>query len=398
MRKPILIVASSTAGSQLITLISMTYAARFLGPEAFGFYAIVFAFAVPIGLIATLRLETAFVFLNNEPRVLLAGVTACVGLAMVTTPILLYGLTSGRDEVAYVGLLSFFLGMNAVIINLSNYRRNYPKLAAVRLLTALMTLVLVTIFVQVELSDALTLATICGQAFGLFTGLVLHARWIHDNFKWPSLRTMAHILRENVSFSVFNGAQSLFSALQETVVVILITNFLGVASVGIYSFANRILRAPISLTSEAIGRVLQVQIRANQDADAAIRRAYIDRLLRLLVLGACGLALLIFFAAAPVLSWILDPKWAGLDILLPAMSLYISALFVGATVAVFPLALGQPRAVSFLGIFGTSLYVLCVFVALMLGAELSAAYWVVSAIMPTYFVIFVRKVRNIVAY
>jgi hypothetical protein len=74
----------------------------------------------------------------------------------------------------------------------------------------------------------------------------------------------------------------------------------------------------------------------------------------------------------------------------------MAALFIGATVAVFPLALGRPRAASVFGMAGTTFYVAIVFVALAFGADLPLTYWIVSALMPLYFLLFVRKVRSVV--
>lgn len=396
MQKPIFIVLSGSVGAQLITLVSMTYAARHIGPEAFGLYAVVFAFASPIALLATLRLETTFIFRDDGQKVATTGFTALASLATITAPILSYGALTEREDITYVALLAFFLGANATVINLSNYRRKFWALSAVRLLVAFTTLFAVIAFVVMQLRDALTLAAICGQALGLLVGLTLHAGWIRQNHRRPSFNNMKAVFRENRAFSIFNGLQSLFSALQESSIVMGITSFLGVEAAGLYSLAQRILYAPISVVSEAIGRVFQVQIRASKDVDARSRRNYFDRLLLLLILGACLIAFLAYFVAAPVLVWVLGSYWQILHALLPAMSLYIAALFVAATVAIFPLALGQPRALSFLGVFGTSLYVLCVLAALSLGASLSIAFWVVSTIMPIYFIFFVTKVRKIV--
>lgn len=397
MHKPILVIIAGSVGSQLIMLVGMTYAASALGPEAFGLYALVFAFAAPIGLIGTLRLETTFIHLDDGPRVALAGLTGLVSMAIVALLVLLAGLAVRQPDVVYVALLAFFLGANAKILNLSNYRRQFLKLTAVRILIALATLLSLVVTISLEVPDALTLATIAGQAIGTIAGLAMHFDWTAENYRSPSIGAMTAVIRENVAFSVFNGVQSLFSALQETVIVVILTSFLGVASVGVYSIAQRILYAPISVASEALGRVLQVEIRANKNADRNVRRQMIDRLLMLLALAAAALAFGILFFAAPVMGLILGPEWAQLDTLLPAMSFYMAALFVGATVAIFPLALGQPRAVSMFGVFGTSLYVFIVFASLALGATLAATYWVVSAIMPIYFVFFVAKVRSVVA-
>lgn len=396
MRRAILTVISGSVGAQLVMLLAVTYGARHLGPEAFGLYALVFAIAAPLGLVGTLRLETAFIFLDDDFGVARAGFTAVLVMAAIGFAVSLGGLLLERPVVLYAGALAVFLGANAVIINMSNYRRRYLWLAAVRMGIAVGTLAALVAMVMLSLPDALILSALAGQGLGLLAGLALHGRWLAGVLERPSLFEMRRIVCDNAQFTLFNGAQSLFSALQETVVVLLITSYLGVATVGVYSFAQRILRAPITVASEAIGRVTQIRVQAHHNDLPEVRRGFFDRLLFLLLAAAAALALGIFMLAAPLTRLVLGAEWALLDRQLPAMSLYMAALFIGATVAVFPLALGRPRAASVFGMAGTTLYVAIVFAALACGADLPLTYWIVSALMPLYFLLFVRKVRSVV--
>ena len=384
--------------AQIINLATLTYAALAFGPQVFGIYAIVFAIAAPIGLVATLRLETTIIFAQIDREVHLILTAAVVTTLTVALMIFVSAAVFQSLKIFYVGLLAALLGLNAININLSNFRQEFVSLAVVRVGIALGVLfgVFVVQLTNAPLLDYLIIATIVGQATGVVFGIILHKNWEAASRVPLSLADYRKVVATYKSFTIFNGAQSLFSTLQESAVVLVITAYGGVAVVGQYSFAQRVLRGPVTLVSEALGRVLQVNIRkASTSSDPDMRRAHIDILILRLCLGALLLAIILIFGVPHAVP-LLGKQWFYLQDLVPAMAIYMSCLFVATTVAVFPLALGRPKDAAIYGIMGSLLYVATVTASLASGSTIVTAFWFVSAILPFYFFLFVKRIRAIV--
>lgn len=391
-------VVAGSIVAQTINLCTLTYAAKAFGPEVFGVYAVIFAIAAPIALVTTLRLETAFVFAQIDREVHRILVAACSTMLTVVTIILTVAFILQSNKIFYVGLLSALLSLNAIIINLSNFRQQFVSLALVRTSIALGTLVGIFMVQQTNASqfEYLIISTILGQATGVILGFGLHKKWalaFEVNLRFSEYRST---IKKYKTFTIFNGVQSIFSTLQETIVVILITFYGGVAMAGQYSFTQRILRGPVALVSEAIGRVLQINIRdvASLNSSAELRRAHIDKLIFRLFLGALFLVLILIFCMPHVVPF-LGEQWLYLQDLIPAMAIYISCLFVATTVAPFPLALGRPKAAAVYGVTGSLIYVTIVAISLASGLTLTTTFWLVSAILPVYFLLFVKRIRSI---
>lgn len=399
------VVAIGTILAQLVNIVGFLVASRILTPTDFGLFGIHIAISAPLAILATGRFEVAFIrarlktkvvnlFVLAVLSVLVFAVTATVILAAVLA---LMGPVTGLS-LAVVDALLISQALVNCTVQLNTYNGSFYLIALSRVLGAVAAQICIVVL-AVSMGTghhALGIGMAVGMLLSTALSLVGNALWLKDAVRTVRpvrIRTMA--LR-NASYLLFNGPQALASALQETAAVSVITAFFGQAATGLYVFANRIMRAPISIVAESVGRVLQKQMGDMSERSLADRRTFLRASTSYLVTIALVFGVTVWIVATPVVALLFSAEWQQIGALVRAGAPYYATYLVASSLAAIPLATGDHRPMALLGVIGSCLYAGLLAVAGVIETDFARAFFIVSMSMAGYFFMFVCVVHYVV--
>lgn len=396
------VVAGGTAAAQVVNFFGFLLATYFLTPTDFGHFGAHIAISAPLAIIATGRYEAALIKANSPSSVvnlvglcLLLSVTT--GLLASLALLLLKAYVGGLQDIwiSIVFALLFFQALLNSVIQLNNANRNYSLIAFSRLSGAVAAQAALLLLAMKGLGGA---ALGYGLAFGMLVSVAIsvmgNRQWLMRFAPRVSFRRMRALARRYFSYTVFNGPQALASAFQETAAIAVITVFFGQAATGLYVLANRLMKAPIAIVAESLGRVLQRHFADLPPTALELRKRTFVRYLA----ASAGLG-----AAVTVIAWIAGPvavqlffeaEWSGLAGFIRAGALYYGSYLIGSALVLLPLATGDHKPVAALGIAGSVLYVVSIAIGGTLTTDLTSAFYGVSAAMTVYFITLVALIYH----
>jgi O-antigen/teichoic acid export membrane protein len=398
-------VAGGTIAAQVINFLGFLIATRFLGPRDFGIFGIHIALATPLAILATGRYEAAFSRARSSVQVAnLATLSGCLAvLATAAVGAMFWLAESFLALLTYINipvLCSLLLGQALVSAStqLNNYNRSYGLIATSRIIGAIVTQA--AVIVLATATDAGPHALGAGMAFGLLLtaafSLAGNHAWIRSLSRTVSIGRMGVVAKRYRTYFLYNGPQALASALQETAAIAVITGFFGQAATGIYVLSNRLMRAPISITAESVGRVLQQRFGDFSRNDLASRRDLLRSSILYLSLLAALFGVATWFVGPPIIRMAFSSEWAAMADLIRVSAPYYACYLVASSLAAIPLATGDHKPMSLLGIVGSSLYVGSLAASGLLTQSFTQAFLLVSVVMTVYFSVFVFCVFHFV--
>lgn len=195
----------------------------------------------------------------------------------------------------------------------------------------------------------------------------------------PRLKAMAVHHRD---FPLYNTPHAFIGALQDTLTLLLIAAWAGDAAAGFWALALRYLKAPATLLGGALSQALYPQLAHARSANHA--RALVRRSMLALALLAMPLAAMLLLWGPELFAWAFGAQWKDTGTLARGLALYIGLHFVASPLSVVTLAWrAQPWALR-LALIGQVVF----FGGLMAGLHwggLAGAAWGVSAAMAAYF-------------
>lgn len=301
----VLVVASGTAGAQVITMAFAPLITRLYGPEAFGLLGTFLAVLAIVLPVSALTYPIAIVLPKNDQEAhALARLCAVLAMALSLFVLLLLfifgdtllsilGLEPLSEFVWFIPLAMFFAAGQQILEQLLIRRKAFKPIA------------------RVAVAQSLTLNA-AKTGFGLWhpagatlivlatAGHALHAcfLWLgaRGNVGVERLRGQAGVAdRVNLwqlagryrDFPMFRAPQVMINALSQGLPVLMLASFSGPAAAGFYSLGKTVLGAPVLLISKSVGDVFYPRI-----AEAAQNQEPVLPLLwkATLALGGVGLA------------------------------------------------------------------------------------------------------------
>jgi O-antigen/teichoic acid export membrane protein len=390
-------VAGGTAASQAITLGGIVIAANLLSPIDFGIFGLQLAISTPVAILATGRFESAYIRASRSSRIinllaLTTGLTMAValGTTLLLAGVALYLNMLSLFDAVLIGALVFAQASAASLTEINNHNASYSTIAISRISAAVVTQVFVITWAFLDPGRyVLGVGTVFGLAASATVSLVGNREWLVNSRRHVSVPRMHAVAKRYKSYLFFNGPQAVVSGLQESLAMATISSFFGAAALGNYVLLGRILRGPIAIVAESVGRVLQRQI---VDLELSNRSRFLARAIAFII----AVGVLFTLASATIAPWILDfffgEKWPLLASLCSASALYFGAYLVGGSVAPIPWATGDYRPIAPIAIAGSLAYP-----ALMLGAawlefSFTATVLIASIGMAAYFAVYVCAV------
>lgn len=286
-----------TGLSQFIPVIFSFWLARIYLPEDFGHLAIFMALSVIIGMAASGMYEYAIVLPEDEGKaenvvrlIALIGVAVCLFISLILIAVHYFGK---NVESYYLFLpLSIFCTMCTNVLSYwFNRHRYYRRLNLVRIISAV--LIVVGSFAFMRLKHGLIYGYVMGGVFNLAIFLVLFSRL----FRSVDAVYIKLVAKEYRNFPKVMLPSSLVNTAGSYAPVFFIKRFYTSAQLGSYSMSTRVLTAPISIISTAIGQIYFRNLTEyyNQEDFAKMRSTFYKSSMALAGMAACIFLPLFFF-------------------------------------------------------------------------------------------------------
>lgn len=373
--------------AHLLPLLLGPWIARLYTPAQFADYALVWAVASNLAVVACARYEMALPLARGASslRALLALSLRLLLALWAVAAVLGWLLTPLAPPMTLLPALVLGLGATQLLAMLATREQRFGLLAGARVWQWGAAAVLQVV------------AGLLGQgawgAWGLLLGpllaLAVAALWL----AWPlraqlrglmrqPLRRLQAVGRRHRDFPLLNTPHAFAGAAQDTLTLLLIGGLAGDVQVGLWALALRYLKAPATLVGGALSSALYptlTQAPNFENARAAVRRC-------MLTLGLLALppALLLLVAGPPLFAWAFGEPWREGGELARALAPYLALHFVASPLAVVTLAWQAQAWALKLALLGQLLFLGALTVGLLLGG-LVAAGWAVSAVMLLYF-------------
>jgi lipopolysaccharide exporter len=142
-------------------------------------------------------------------------------------------------------------------------------------------------------------------SFNLLWVIVPDIKTFWQGIRWHRMKELAIEYRD---FPMYSGSQNVINALSNSLPVLLLGHFYGIAVAGAYAFGERILSAPMGLVLTALRQVLFQNASEIHNKGGRIMPLYVKITLGLFALALLP-ALVLFIWAPQLFTWIFGYQW-----------------------------------------------------------------------------------------
>ena len=360
---------------------------RLYAPDDFGQYALIWAVATNLAVVACARYEFALP-LEKKPQGAALLMALCARLLLATTAastllalVLLFWQGMSLAWLLPAGVLA--IGTTQWLTLWATRSQRFGLLSAARL---------------VQQGGGAVLQVLLGLfkagPVGLLAGPIvagLGAAWLLARpapqggwrrlVRQPLTRLKAMAARHR-DFPLYNTPHAFIGALQDTLTLLLIAAWAGDAAAGFWALALRYLKAPATLLGGALSQALYPMLLQADSAPQA--RALVRRSMLALAALATPMAVVLLLWGPALFRPLFGAQWDGAGTLARGLSLYIALHFIASPLSVVTLAWrAQPWALR-LALSGQVVFFFGLGSGLYWGG-IEGAAWGVSAAMLAYF-------------
>ncbi|MDT8420838.1 MAG: oligosaccharide flippase family protein [Desulfuromonadales bacterium] len=313
------VLLSGTALAHAITFALSPVLSRLYSPESFGVLGTILAISAPFTVVSSLKYEMALVLEKDDQK---AGAIQhlCFSLIILTSMITLFSLwiapnffknwdLPNQVDFYYLwcGLIVFFGGLFAFSSYGLNRERAYGLIANANIVQKAGVAIVQIFF---GLTGASAIGLIWGNIAGLLCSIFLML-WFgrkYFSFNSFSLDVIKDVSRKHYRFPLYSAPQNLLNAVSQNIPVYLLGYFFGVAVVGFYWFAMRILLLPSTLIGQSVRQVFYREAASLEDEPSKMLKLYIKTSISLLLLILPPI-LLIFFWGGEIFATFFGAEW-----------------------------------------------------------------------------------------
>lgn len=388
--KSVLTVAGGSAVAQFITLLSLPLITRLFAPADYGYYVIFLAWGGFLAPVISGRFEVAIVLPKRDgsaAALAMGSLAIVVALSSLAAMAILLagaaGLKVHQSGLVHLPLYVLSLGCVQVFTNLAIREKGYRRLSLSRILQALSSAAGMLIGGSYYSAEFTTLvfATIAGQLVGLcvLLGGVAQPRALLR----VNRRQVVRLLKHYRKLAFFNVPHVLSDAAQGSGLPLLIGVLFGPQVTAYYSFAIRLLKAPLGLISSAVSQVYYPNAAAARNEVGKLRREA-KRILLVMSTGVIPILLVVLLVPDAAYTAVFGPKWEEIGTYVKVLSPWALAAFVASPLTVVFLVKERFGLHFAFAVAGTVIAFMALWVADLASAAATTAMALLSFAMTAY--------------
>lgn len=317
----ILTLMPGTLLSQAIPVVFSIILARIYAPDVFGIYFVFVSF-LSIGIIfATGKYELAILIPKTEEEA-----SALIGVALTTSIVfcaVLFCLVFGFNHWIFVALQTprfniwlffvpvslFFSSANEVFYYWHNRQRRYRLLAVSKVVQSLSSALLQLVMGYLIAGETgLILGLVAGQAISFLYLLFHYHRLDAGEYRFRLFRNYRQTAIRYIYFPKDIATASLVNEISNQIPNLFMTKHLGQTVVGHYGYAQRTIRTPVGVISNAFSDVFKSRAAREFNEHGNIRSIFRKTLITLSSISVFPF-LLLFITAPLLFSWVFGPAY-----------------------------------------------------------------------------------------
>ncbi|MES9950279.1 MAG: oligosaccharide flippase family protein [Candidatus Thiodiazotropha sp.] len=341
--KGIVLLASGTAGAQMIVLIAMPFLTRIYNPEQFGILSVYSSIISILIINAALRYEQAIPLVDDETEAFQLLVLSLALTFIIATILFAFGqfgifeLLPARLIVIdkywiYVPIGFLFAGLYQILVEWGVRERTYGVIMKTKVTQATFQ---VGVQCAIGYFIGATYGLLLGHVIGLSAGisrLVLMLKDVKQSLSCVKYKSLMAISRKHINYPKYLALAGFFNVGARYMPSIIIAWLYGATIAGFFFLAERVLNAPLLLISDSIGKVVYGECaklhRENASLSLFIRKA-------ILILSIVGgfLTTIIFFFSELIFSFVFGSEWLASGYIASVLSLLFLFRFVTSPLA-----------------------------------------------------------------
>ncbi len=372
-------IISWSAGGSVVTLACMPLLTRIYEPAGFGLLGVVQAAASVIAPFVTGRYEQALL-LGRGDRMMKGLLWLCVlilfltGLTLFLFASIYANLDGGIGDYAYF-VPAFALAIALYSLTEKCFLRfgleNWIGRQSFLRGTAASIFPLIGWYIFSKDSRWLLALTLAGNAFPVIVSYFVlrkHFRKKNGNLVFPGWKEIFIAGKTYINLPKFNAVHASFNSMTLSSPQLLIAHSFGLEAAGLFSIANRLIYAPVSLVNQASGAINSKIIAANR-----VKHGSSD-LLKTVLVRASVFSLIIIISVwlmGNKISALLGQKWNEIPtyLLLLCPSMFTS--LAAGSLAYLPIAYRKQKEALLLEMASLTVRMS----ALMVGTRFGSIYW-----------------------
>lgn len=353
--KNVLTLISGTTLAQLIPLLIAPVLSRLYTPGDFGILGLYISIVAVVGVISTGRYELAIVLPQKDRDAVnilgLASLLVILVSLLSLFAILLFGRPISRffDEPGirpYLYLIPVsvaFIGFYQIFNYWSTRKKTFRRNAAARISQTSSTAAVNTGLGFAGAGSAgLIVGTVIGQAAGalaLASGFLRKSGVYRRQINRSEMKANG---KKYINFLRINTPHAFIDSLQANSLIYVIMAFFSKFIVGSYSFAFRIIKAPVGLVGNAIYQVLY------QEASVALQqgreiRPMILKIYKALFLTGLPVFTILFLFTPEIFSFVFGEEWRTSGEIARILIPYLFINFLASPVSCIPLLMNRQK-------------------------------------------------------
>lgn len=353
--KNVITLVTGTGIAQAISLLSAPLLSRLYSPEDFSVYALFASTSSILSVVATARYELAVPLPkedNDAKSILRLALMICTAAASITLlGVLGYHFLSGEYRSEHYSLWFFLLPLSVFangVYNAFNYwstriKTFYLNASGRITLSACIAAVSIVLGYMAAGSSGLIIGLVAGQLASMLVLAWPMIRNISTFFKDTSKESVANNGKTYSSFYRVNSPHALLDSIQDNGVVYLMSYYFIEAVTGWYSFAFRILKAPVGLIGAAFYQVFYQKLSQLNNDGHDMRPYILNMYRRLALIGLPGFAVLFVFTPQ-IFSWVFGAEWSGAGEIARILIPWLALNFIVSPVSCITLVCNRQRA------------------------------------------------------
>lgn len=321
-------VVSGNVLAQVISLLAYLVLTRIFSPSDYALFNIFYSYIEVLVILSTCKYELAVIVAQNEHESsailrFTLRMNAWVSLLLLTIAATLYltgtlpgDFSSLGAMVLLIPPMVFFSGTSRVYSALFNRLHQYRLIATCETTNATIGSLLKAFLGLMGLKQAgLPLGAVLGQAA---TNMVYRLRLHRLPLPHPSHSEQLAAARKHRNFPLFVASKDFINSLSSSLPFLWLALYFDRVDVGLFGLAFTIVFRPVNLINNACERVLYARtaesVRGRQSIVATIRRF-------LLVVNAIAVpaAIVGWFVAEPLFTFLFGNRWIGCGIYVQAL-------------------------------------------------------------------------------
>jgi len=395
--KNIFTLVSGTAVAQAMTLLISPVLSRIYTPEDFGLFAFYMSIVAAFALIATFRYEMTVMIPKEESASvnlvylsLFIDLILCLFILMVIVAIgLLIPIDYPIDRLLKIWLyilpvMVFFLGSSNVFQHWFNRHKRYKSLANAKIIRSAGTNT-VTLLIGLIGSGA------WGLFIGNLAGIILFNLYFifkiyyldRDKFKSINKTEIRFLAKKHKELALTNTPQSFMEMFQMNGIIYLLQIFFNSVTIGWYSFAMRILQAPMWLIVTSIAQVFYKEAAESYQSGRNIT-SEVKKTMKMTALVGLPALVALMIAGPELFSFVFGEQWheAGIYARILAPWLYFD--FVRYSIAQTTLIVNKVKPMFFFSLIGNILVILSLVIGGYFFHDVKTAFVFLSSFMVVY--------------